>query len=256
MEYAWVTDGNPGLSYVATLGAGGFGEVHKVRILFLLPLICELRRSPPTPDEHEFFARKLVRTTAMNEQDLLNEIRAVQKLCNKYNRNIVEVIGHGKFKNSPFYAIDMELCEVSLEKYIQTEFNASAPDIVPVSIYRSRYLGRVERIAKWRGIVSIILDILHGLKFIHVHDEVHRDLKPTNSIVRPDSSLTSQFYSPNLMAVGKSPISGLRRQARLQASVVMPVGERTVTTRRRSFGKARGTVVKWTSGASDAFFSK
>jgi serine/threonine protein kinase len=154
----------------------------------------------------------------------------------------------------------MELCEASLEQYIQTEFNASAPDMVPPSIYRPARrpgdLDRLERIAKWRGIVSIMLDILHGLKFIHAYDEVHRDLKPTNSIVKPVSLLTSQFCSPKLMAVGKSPISGLRRQAHLQASVAAQVEERTVTMLQRYFGNPPDTVVRWTSGDSDAFFSK
>jgi serine/threonine protein kinase len=157
-----------------------------------------------------------VRATSTNDRDLLNEIRAIEKLCNKYNRNIVELFRHGSLQNSLFYAIDMELCDVNLQTYIQTDFDPSQPNIEPVSIYKLEYLDRSQRITKWRGIVSIMLDVLYRLKFIHACDEVHRDLKPTNSALKPASALTLVLFSRG-DCCWKIAISGFRRLAHLPA---------------------------------------
>jgi len=87
-----------------------------------------------------------------------NEQRAVVKLCRDSHKNLVSVLSVGRFADSSHYFIDMELCDRNLEDYIQT----SKVDIVRI----------------W-GIMS---DISEGAAFIHSQSEVHRDLKPRNSI--------------------------------------------------------------------------
>jgi serine/threonine protein kinase len=177
----WITDGDPGLSYIELIGMGGFGEVHKV-CFFTCLLITKLRETPPST-EHEIFARKVVYLRSDDDSDLLNELRAVGKLCNKYHKNIVEVLAHGKLQTAPLYAIDMELCHMSLEKFIKGDFDGiQTPQKSGIpSIYQRGSLGCSEMIKKWRDIIGIMTDILRGLKFIHAYGEVHRDLKPANS---------------------------------------------------------------------------
>ena len=92
------------------------------------------------------------------KEDIDNEINAITKLCTTgAHGNIVVVLRHGWLKSSPYYFIDMELCDKSLEQYIQTS--------------------KVEIDGIWR----IMGDITNGVAFIHSHKEVHRDLKPRNS---------------------------------------------------------------------------
>jgi serine/threonine protein kinase len=85
-----------------------------------------------------------------------NEQRAVVKLCQDSHKNLVAILGLGKFDSSHYY-IDMELCQSDLEQYIQTS--------------------NVEIDRIW----GIMRDISDGVAFIHSHNEVHRDLKPRNS---------------------------------------------------------------------------
>ena len=71
----------------------------------------------------------------------------------------------------------MQLCDMDLETYIQC-----APESTdqgwPASIYQPGirgpgYLMREERIVKWRGVMSIMFDIIHGVMFLHAYHEVH-----------------------------------------------------------------------------------
>jgi len=86
---------------------------------------------------------------------VVNEQRAVWKLCRESNKHLVAVLGVGIIDSH--YFIDMELCDRNLEEYIQTS---------DVEI---------------NGVWGIMRDITDGVAFIHSHKEVHRDLKPRNS---------------------------------------------------------------------------
>ena len=89
--------------------------------------------------------------------DILNEVRAVKKLCNGDNINIVRVTNHGTIQRS-FYFIDMELCNHNLETYMME-------------------LQWVPTAEVW----DIMKDVANGLTYIHAQSQVHRDLKPRNS---------------------------------------------------------------------------
>jgi serine/threonine protein kinase len=115
------------------------------------------------------FARKLVR--GILTQDVKNEVRALDKLCTSKHPNIVQILGHGKLKeDGAFFYIDMELCDITLERYMHGE--------------------QVEDLVNWETIIrndevrlhayNIMRDILRGLLYIHSLDEVHRDLNPRN----------------------------------------------------------------------------
>jgi serine/threonine protein kinase len=102
--------------------------------------------------------------------DHVNELRAVEKLCqNAMNKHLVIVHNKGKLPDSPFYFIDMELCEKNLNQYI-TNYHSQ-----PISSRSENFHHNAEI---WR----IMRDVTNGLTFIHSHSEVHRDLKPQNSI--------------------------------------------------------------------------
>ena len=122
------------------------------------------------------FARKLIRPfSTIIIEDIENEIRAVTKLCAKGHRNIIQVRGHDWLSGSPYYAIDMEYCELTLGEYIREKRNLGAP-------YHGRGVNANgdSRASKWREFCKIMLDIINGVAFIHSCKEVHRDLKPSN----------------------------------------------------------------------------
>jgi serine/threonine protein kinase len=106
--------------------------------------------------------------------DIENEIRAIKKLCvEKSHDHIVVVHDLGCMgPNSVVYYVDMELCAMNLEQYIQGSLQI--PDLLD-----------------WRlpvdadgvqDIISLFEQIMSGVAFIHAEDEVHRDLNPQDGI--------------------------------------------------------------------------
>jgi serine/threonine protein kinase len=100
---------------------------------------------------------------AVTHADIVNEARAITKLCAEKHQHIVAVFCHG-WLNSSYYFFDMELCDMNLEHYI---FGKEGPNFV--------------KIYDEATVFDIFRQITAGLDFIHCHEEVHRDLKPRNS---------------------------------------------------------------------------
>ena len=105
------------------------------------------------------------------KEDIANEVKAITKLCPADgHKNIVAVLKHGWLKRSPFYFIDMELCDFNLETYIHGSWSPDSD---------SKAKARDPLRDSW----FIMMDIVSGLHFIHNNGHVHRDLKPRNGIV-------------------------------------------------------------------------
>src|SRR5215471_3691035 len=118
------------------------------------------------------FARKLIRLGGIIRQEHIdNEVRAIMKLCQSNHPNIVQVLDFGWLEvDGATYFIDMKLCEISLEKYIQGE---TINDLINWNTVRIR--NEVHEQA-----YKIMQQILNGLIYIHCLNEVHRDLSPNN----------------------------------------------------------------------------
>jgi serine/threonine protein kinase len=125
----------------------------------------------------EIFARKLIRPFSTGTaEDVANEIRAVTKLCAQKHQNIIDVFSSDWLKGSPYYAIDMEFCELSLADYIGGDRElVSKATIIETTLN--------ERTLRWLEISTVMKDIANGVSFIHSCNEVHRDLKPSNSVL-------------------------------------------------------------------------
>jgi len=126
-------------------------------------------------DHRSVFARKLSKPFARHSKsEILNEFRAIKKLCCEHShKNIIAVYRYGKLSDSSYYYIDMEFCDLDLEVYIHE------PDTVGLSTSR-----RPPSLLPLhsRSVLQIMRDVSRGLTFIHESHEIHRDLKPTNSM--------------------------------------------------------------------------
>lgn len=111
-----------------------------------------------------------------DENEIDNEVRAIQKICHSRHPNIVEVISTCKhvWKGSPACFIQMELCDGDMESYVR---------------FRHQLGGSID-IAE---IADTMVQILDGLVYLHSHDEVHRDLKPKNGTHQHENTFDNIF---------------------------------------------------------------
>lgn len=135
----------------------------------------------------------------MSEEEILNEARAIDKLCQSSHCNIVTVLSHGRFSaTSPLYFIDMELCNLNLEEYLQGR--------------KSGIKGLIDwETADKEGqrqflILAIMQQLISGLAFIHGYDEVHRDMAPQNGTYQASSGTDFEFSILHVPAGGRLPI--------------------------------------------------
>jgi serine/threonine protein kinase len=126
-------------------------------------------------DNRSIFARKLLKPFArLSESEILNEFRAIKKLCHEHSHeNVIAVYRYGKLSDSLYYYIDMQYCDLDLAEYIH------GPDTV--SLLTS---GRPNPLLPLhtQTVIQIMKDVSRGLTFIHEKKEIHRDIKPTNSM--------------------------------------------------------------------------
>jgi serine/threonine protein kinase len=134
----------------------------------------------------------------VSEEDIENEVRAVKRLCmENSHKNVITVMKHGWLLSSDdsissLYYIDMELCDENLDRYMKRAHNGPG-------------LGQLE-------IWDIVLQITSGVAFIHGLDEVHRDLKPKNSIIFDLKWLMLQSSFPYVVKVGYGRLQILESQ--------------------------------------------
>lgn len=104
------------------------------------------------------------------------EMNIIKKLCGpNTHQNIVQVLNHGILCNCPYYFIDMELCDLSLELYIQRTEPPNPSEALPHFIKDGGSDLTVLQI--W----NVMRQIASGVEYIHSQEHTHRDIKPANS---------------------------------------------------------------------------
>ena len=133
----------------------------------------------------QVFARKLLHLPYIEPEIVEKEVTALRKLGHEGGHsNIVSVRDIGELINSPFYFIDMEICDLNLAQYIHRLTPITPSESIPYFVKDASPPLKVQQI--W----NIVRQIANGLKYMHSLNMVHRDLKPANG--------GSPRYSANL----------------------------------------------------------
>jgi serine/threonine protein kinase len=114
-------------------------------------------------------------------EDIEREVQAIRKIWK--HLHIVEVLNHGDLRNTEYYFIDMELCDLNLDKYIHRTNLPDPSESIP------HFIKNAPPPMKAQQIWNIMRQIASGVKYMHTLNVVHRDLKPANGKSFPHNSL-------------------------------------------------------------------
>jgi serine/threonine protein kinase len=134
------------------------------------------------------FARKLIhfQVNQFTKADIKREIRVMSELSAEPRcQNIVTILKYGQLKfMKGYYFIDMELGTFTLETFLAASGFGEENHNISWESFRDcntvvvpPNCSPVERIQNW---CTIGAHIATGLKYMHSHKCVHRDLKPVN----------------------------------------------------------------------------
>jgi serine/threonine protein kinase len=120
-------------------------------------------------------ARKIIREVNDFNEVIKNEASVVTKLCMCGHPNIIQVFNHGRMSEYPYYFIDMELCDLTLDDYVTQRWAPQGEE------RGSYFMGKLSVMEKMKQTADILNDVTTGVAFIHQQKAIHRDLKPSNS---------------------------------------------------------------------------
>lgn len=101
----------------------------------------------------------------------------IKKICGKgAHAHIISVFRLGELRNTHYYFIDMELCDLNLHNFIHgpESQNPWIPSFIK---------GATSSLRKVLQVWNIMMHIANGLAYLHSLDVVHRDLKPSNGML-------------------------------------------------------------------------
>src|SRR5436305_3149757 len=144
-----------------------------------MTFLLERSAIPPislVTNNEKAFARKLLHIPGIERKVIEIEAQAIRKICGKGSHShIVEILRLGELRNTDYYFIDMELCDLNLENYLHRSIPPNALESVP------HFIKDAPPPLKAQQIWNIMKQVMSGVKYMHTLNVVHRDLKPANS---------------------------------------------------------------------------
>jgi serine/threonine protein kinase len=128
-------------------------------------------------------ARKILRIAGtVRPEDVDNEAKATTAILKAGRHvNIIEFFEHGWLRGeNRVYYIDMELADITLSDYIACFRTNQVPSL---SIHQPEFLHPSDALpfdARLVNALEICRHLACGLEFLHFHECVHRDVKPSN----------------------------------------------------------------------------
>jgi hypothetical protein len=94
-KHCFIRDNEEHVVHETCIGAGGYGEVHRVNSLpfELCSTDANVRAKMRNTENDTVFARKVIRPfVGIPDVDIQNEVRAINRLCRTGHPNIVQVL--------------------------------------------------------------------------------------------------------------------------------------------------------------------
>ena len=127
-------------------------------------------KDPVTELEQDVAIKRLVKPPGTKTTSyIINEITTLRQLS---HINIVRYLSSEKI--SGFILIVLELCKGSLINVIETKRDVSN------CLFSSTF----KKVCQWSFKKHLLKDIAKGLEYIHIHNRIHRNLKPQNILVK------------------------------------------------------------------------
>jgi serine/threonine protein kinase len=128
--------------------------------------------------------------------EIEQEAKVVSWIQGHQHKNIVVILNHGWFRKvSNCYYIDMNLYDITLHDYILYHHKEGQLTLITDPGSGAAFVAKTNSVlARAQNWWTIGTHIAGGLKFMHEHNYVHRDLKPRNSISQSSSTLTVVLY--------------------------------------------------------------
>ena len=159
---SWITT-NPvynGMKIIEHIGRGAFSNVYKVKHLdgnVYAMKIMPIEKDRENLEPGHGFLR------------MLSEIRILRSLSP--HPALLKYVFSWSDTVKPWFYIITELCECTLETFIKCDKRSeqlATTDAIHINKYR------------------VCLDIIHGLKHLHMNGYIHCDVKPSNILIRAD----------------------------------------------------------------------
>ena len=173
------------VSSISQIGKGGSGEIFKICFKHSaiekrshLRTPTRVRRSSITCEIYSIadickaIARKIKKVLSPQEKvDYIKEVKSMKDLGSEFHKNVIQYIADGEILSDSIYFIDMELCDINLDEYMNGTQNISGIHGLPAWNKEDPDLFLI---------VAIVQQLLSGLDFMHKKQMVHRDLDPKN----------------------------------------------------------------------------
>ena len=181
-DFTYTTGGHPSLLHRRSIGTGGYGNVHEVspHVSTRWPSFTIFPLDRCVHDSINWHQWRHLQGSCFislgsDEKLVEHEGRIIKKICEQgAHSNIVAVLKLGELRNTSYYFIDMELCDLNLDDYIHRKIPLSPCDSLPYFI--SNALPSIKAQQIW----NIMRQLASGVNYLHTLNTVHRDLKPTN----------------------------------------------------------------------------
>ncbi len=168
---------------IRVLGAGGFGITYLAQDISLGMEVVLKEYFP-----NEFAIRNgdsTIMSKTASDHDFskgMQRFKEEAQVLAKFNHpSIVKILGYFEANNTAYFVMEYE-----------------------EGIDLSQYIKQLNRTMSQEEILTIIMPILEGLKEVHKHNYLHRDIKPGNILLRKNHSPVLIDFGASKLAIGEA----------------------------------------------------